>query len=41
MAPGGYAVSWTARRGDVLRPLAFPDLSIAVADLLGPEPASS
>jgi Uma2 family endonuclease len=36
-AAEGYAVAFTTRRGDHLSPLAFPDLSIPVADLLGPE----
>ncbi len=32
----GYTEVREARRGEVLRPLAFPDLAVAVADILGP-----
>ena len=34
-AADGYRVVTTARRGERLTPLAFPDRDIAVADLLG------
>jgi Uma2 family endonuclease len=33
--PGGYATVRVARPGEVVRPVAFPDLEIAVADILG------
>lgn len=33
--PDGYLVVTTARRGEHLSPLAFPDREVAVADLLG------
>jgi Uma2 family endonuclease len=34
-APDGYATAQVARRGDVISPLAFPDLKIAVDAILG------
>jgi Uma2 family endonuclease len=34
-SPLGYATSRALKRGDIVSPLSFPDLSIAVADLLG------
>jgi Uma2 family endonuclease len=33
--PDGYRVTRTARRGERIAPLAFPDREIAIADLLG------
>jgi Uma2 family endonuclease len=33
-SPSGYGVVQVLRRGDVIRPLAFPDVDIAVSDLL-------
>jgi Uma2 family endonuclease len=33
--PTGYATVQVARRGDVISPLAFPDLTIAVDAILG------
>ncbi len=33
--PDGYQIVITARRGDVISPLAFPDLTITVDDILG------
>jgi Uma2 family endonuclease len=33
--PNGYATTLIARRGDVISPLAFPDLKIAVNSILG------
>jgi Uma2 family endonuclease len=33
--PTGYATTQIARRGDTISPLAFPDLQIAVVDILG------
>jgi Uma2 family endonuclease len=33
--PNGYATTRVARRGESISPLAFPDLTIAVADILG------
>jgi Uma2 family endonuclease len=35
----GYATSLAFKHGDSIAPIAFPDLSIAVADLLGAETA--
>ena len=34
-APGGYQTVRVAHRGEAIAPLAFPDTSIAVADILG------
>jgi Uma2 family endonuclease len=34
-APGGYRSVQEVRPGDVLRPLAFPDLAVPMSDLLG------
>jgi Uma2 family endonuclease len=34
-APGGYATTRVFRRGESLSPLAFPDLTTAVDDILG------
>ncbi|MFN8633975.1 MAG: Uma2 family endonuclease [Chloroflexota bacterium] len=36
--PTGYAHTRIFRRGESLSPLAFPDLSISVDDILGPRP---
>ncbi len=33
--PEGYRTIFTARRGESIAPLAFPDVQIAVVDLLG------
>lgn len=33
--PGGYRISWTARRGESLAPEAFSGRELAVAELLG------
>ncbi len=33
--PAGYRTVRTLRRGEVLAPLSFPDLELAVADILG------
>jgi Uma2 family endonuclease len=33
---GGYKISLTFHRGETVSPLAFPEIEIAVADLLGP-----
>jgi Uma2 family endonuclease len=35
--PTGYRTARTYRRGERLAPLAFPDLQLAVADIVGPE----
>ena len=34
--PAGYGVVQVLRRGDTIRPLAFPDVEIAVSDVLRP-----
>lgn len=34
--PGGYATTSTAARGDHVSPTAFPDVRLAVDDILGP-----
>jgi Uma2 family endonuclease len=36
-SPTGYRTARTFRRGERLAPLAFPDLALAVADILGPQ----
>lgn len=36
-ARGKYRSVQTFRRGDVIQPLAFPEIAIAVSDILGPE----
>jgi Uma2 family endonuclease len=34
--PTGYAVVQVLRRGDTIRPVAFPDVEIAISDVLWP-----
>jgi len=34
--PGGYGMIQVCRRGDTIHPLAFPDVAIAVSDVLHP-----
>ncbi|MBI3979408.1 MAG: Uma2 family endonuclease [Chloroflexi bacterium] len=34
-SPSGYRTEWVVHRGGVLSPLAFPNVSLAVADILG------
>ena len=38
---GHYRTAFTAKRGDTLAPLAFPELTLALDDLLGLPPAST
>lgn len=35
-SPSGYRASRLARRGDTVRPVAFPDRPVAVVEILGP-----
>lgn len=40
-SPDGYRTMNIFVRGDTVSPLSFPDVKLAVADILGPEPAKS